>query len=302
MANEIITSDLERSADVRSAVYELALADRGFLTPESYGQILDAGDVAGLGTHVVRVTRQGLDGYDLMGDGSEITDVANTAYTDASVTVTVARNSLSYDASTLAISTDPILRMERLYQSLMASGSATFTNDVAALMDGFSTQAGTSGVSQSLASLLEAVTILEAANVPGPYLGVMHSRQWGAVRLEHYLNAGGAIQYEAPISTGAASATGYKGRLFGGLDIFVANRGIATSGSDYKGGVMGQAALLMAKLTPVVEDASRQAVMGNTMVEYGRVPGAAKSEYHGHKFYGLVEFEDTRGVELIGTA
>ncbi len=303
MSNEIITSDLERSADVRSAVFELTLADRGFLTPESYPQIIQGGSVNSVGTHVLRVTRQGLDGADLMtAAGSEIADVANSAYTDASITVTVGRKSLSYDASTLAISSDPILRMERLYRSIMASASAKLTNDIAALMDGFSTQVGTSGVSSSLAQLLNGLTALEAANVPGPYLAVLHSQQWGAIRLEHYLSAGGAIQYEAPITGGAEAPTGYKGRLFGGLDVFVANRGIATSGSDYKGGMIGRSALLMADLTPVVEDPSRQAAMGRTMVEYGRVQGAAKSEYHGHSFYGIVEFEDARGVELIGTA
>lgn len=294
-----LTTDFSRSADVRAAVYELTRADRSILQPELYDAFLYAGSVTGLGTQTMRVARYGFgqDSYtaSVSGAATEDDDVTNTALTDASVTVRVDRHSLNYDFTAIAVDTDPVLSEQMMYQSLLVDAGRALTKSIVELAGGFATVAGATGVEMSLVTFLQSINSLEANNVPGEYLAVLHSNQWRGIRAEHLLSTGGASQY-IPAAATTSGTTGYKGELFG-VPVFISNFA-ALSGSDRQGMMVGRSAILFADMVPVVKDPARQAVMGRTKLAYEYAPGTDIDGFHAHTYYGVVEFEDLRGVEI----
>lgn len=295
MANEILTSALPRSADVRALQYELSLADRAFLNSQLYPQIIKV-DATKRGSNVIRLSEYGL-GVDAMtAAGTELDDVANTALGQDSATVSVGRHSLNRDVSSLALATDDQIMSALLWQDILMSSSRARTNKLAALADSFPTQVGTTGVEMALLTHLTAISTLEGLNVDGPYLAVYHSNQRRGLRVEQLLTSAGQTQYIPP-AQGTGVGTGYAGELFN-VGMFISNA-IPLSTADRKGMMIGRGAILEANLTPVVEDPARQAVIGNVLVEWAREAGKAKSEYHGHDFFGDVIFDTDRGVEII---
>lgn len=295
-----LTTDFSRSADVRSAVYELTLADRSILSPELYPQFLYAGSVAGLGTQTLRVAQYGL-GQDAFttkasGAATEDDDVANTAFTDSSVTISVDRHSLSYDFTSIALDTDPVLGLQTMYQSMLVDAGRFLTNAACGLAAGWSNVVGSTGVEMSLSTFLAAINKLEAANIPGPYLAVLHPNQWRGIRAEHLLSVGGAAQF-IPAEATVSGATGYKGKLFG-VDVFVSTN-IPLSGSDRQGMMIGKSAVVFADMKPSIIDPVRQAALGRTKLEFDRVPGSDIDEVHAHTYFGIAEFEDARGVQIL---
>lgn len=292
MADEVLTGGLERANSVLSAQYLLLLADRAVLG--AHPAIFEAGDVAGTSNNVIKVPRHGLDGYDVMATATEIEDLANSAYTDASTNVTVGRYSLSYDVSTLAVGTDRVLSWPRFAQSLLRSAQVTETQVCAGLATGFSTSVGSVSSEMSLTTFLSALSTLEGDDVPGPYMFVGHTAHKRGLRLEQLLSVGGQAQYQAP--AGTAIGTGYGGSLFG-VDLFFSNR--APDSSTGKAGMMiGEGAILRAQMSPPVNDPSRQAAFNNILIEYARDAGATLDEYHGHAYFSYAENDDARGVQV----
>lgn len=290
MANEVVTSGLERANAVLSARRLLLLADRAVLGAHS--AIFEAGSLTGANNTTTKIPRQGLDGYNRMAAGSEASDTANTAYTDASTNVAVGRYDLSYDVSTMTVGTDSELSWQRFAQSLMISAMLTETEVCAALATGFSTSVGSQTSEMSLTTFLTSISTLEGANVPGPYLFVGHTAHRRGLRLEQLLSVGGQAQYQAPVGT--AIGTGYGGNLWG-VDLFFSN--LAPASGSGKGGMMvGQGAIARVTMSPPVNDPSRQTVMDNIMIEYARQAGASLDEYHGHLWVGYAENDDARGV------
>lgn len=296
MANEILTSNLERANSVLSAQFLLLLADRGVLG--AHAAIMDAGDVANINSNVIKVRRLGLDAYDIMATATEIQDLANVAFTDASTNVTVGRYSLSYDASTLAVGTDSVLGYDRFAQSLLRSAQVTETSVAAGLSTGFSTTLGSVSTEMSLTTFLTAISTLEIKNVPGPYLFVGHGAHRRGIRFEQLLSVGGQTQYQPP--AGVAVGTPFGGTLFG-VDTFYTQR--APDSTTGKAGMMaGMGAILRGTMTPPVEDPSRQTAVGNILIEYARDAGATISQYHGHAYFAYVENDDDRGVQILTKA
>lgn len=296
MANEILTSTLERVNGVLSAQMLLLLADRGVLG--AHPAIVDAGDVASMNSNVIKVRRLGLDGYDIMATATEIQDLANSAFSDASTNVTVGRFSLSYDASTLAVGTDSELGRDRFARSLLTSAQVTETSVAAGLATGFSTSLGSVTTEMSLTTFLTALSTLEIKDVPGDYLFIGHGAHRRGIRFEQLLSVGGQAQYQPP--SGVAVGTPFGGRLFG-VDTFYTNRA-PTSSTGRAGMMVGAGAILRGQMTPPVEDASRQTAVANILVEYARDAGATISQYHGHAFFAYAENDDERGVEILTKA
>lgn len=295
MANEILTSNLERVDSILSSTRLLLLADRAIMG--AHPAILEAGDVAGTGSNVIKVRRLGLDGYNALASATEIQDLTNIAFVDASTNVTVGRYSVSHDASTISMGTDPELDWARFAQSLLTDALTYETTLAAALATGFSDSLGTDATEMSLTTLLTATSTLEAANVSGPYLFVGHSAHIRGLRLEQLLGVAGQMQYQPP--AGVQVGTGYKGRVpVIDVDVFQTNRS-PSSGSGYAGMLVGQGAIARAHMTPPVSDPSRQRAMGNILIEYGRDPGATIDQYHAHLYVGFVENDDARGVQII---
>lgn len=293
MSNEILTSNLERANSVLRAQELLLLADRAVMG--QHPAILEAGDVAGTGSTTIKIPRHGLDGYDIMATATEIQDLGNTAYTDASTDVVVGRYSLSYDASTISIGTDQILSWPRFARSLLVSGQVTETSICAGLATGFSSTLGSVASEMSLTTFLSAIAALEGANVPGPYLFVGHNAHRRGLRLEQLLSVGGQMQYQAP--QGVAVGTPFGGSLFG-VDMFYTNR--APDSTTGKAGFMaGAGAIARAFMTPPVNDPSRQAASGNILIEYSRQAEPTVDTYAGHLFVGYVENDNARGRQIL---
>jgi hypothetical protein len=292
MANEVLTSNLERANSVLAAQYLLLLADRAVMG--QHPAIMQAGDVQGINNNVIKVRRLGLDGYDIMATATEIQDLANVAFTDASTNITVGRYSLSYDASTLSMGTDSVLSFDRFAQSLLNSALVTETSVCAALASGFSTSLGSITTEMSLTTFLSAISILEIKNVPGPYLFVGHGAHRRGIRFEQLLAVGGQTQYMPPAASAIGSGAG--GQLFG-VDTFFTNRAPADS-TGFEGMMVGQGAILRGQMTPPIEDPSRQRAVGNILIEYARDAGATISQYHGHAYFAYAENDDARGVEI----
>ena len=294
MANEVLMSNLERANSVLSAQFDLLDAARE--AAPLHPAILQAGNVANIGNNVIKVRLLGLDGYDVMASATEIEDIANTAFTDASVNVTVARRTLSYDASAISLDTDDVLSWERFARSLAVSALVSETRDLLALSTGFTgTSLGNDATEFSLTTLLAAISALEASDVGGPYLMAGHTSHKRGLRLEQILSVGGQMQYMEPAGV-AAGQTGAAGSLFG-VDLFFSNRA-PTSGTGRAGMLVGRGAILRALLTPTAKD-SRQTVAGNVKIAYGYTEGTDIDTVTGHAYYGLAEFRDARGVQLV---
>jgi len=122
MANEIYYSGLGdlRLAAVLHQEIALLLADRGSLRGQP--AIVNYGDLSGRGSTVLEVPQAGLDGYDRMAAVAENASTSNTALTDASPSITIARQALQYQISDLANITDSVgLDTDRLAASMVGA-------------------------------------------------------------------------------------------------------------------------------------------------------------------------------------
>lgn len=296
MSNELVQSALERANSVLSSHLMLLLADRAVLG--AHPAIYDAGDVAGIGNNVIKVPRAGLDGYALMATATEIQDLGNTAYVDASTNVTVGKYYLAHAMSGSVLGTDMHLSAARMGQSLAVSAMVTETSLAASLATSFSVTAGAVTAEMSLTTSLSALSMLEAANVPGPYLMIGHSSHIRGLRLEQLLGVAGQAQYQAPV--GVAAGTGYKGTLWG-VGLFQSNYAPA-SGAGKAGLMAGFGAILRAQMTAPVIEPARQVASGNVRIAYSFDDGTDVGKFAGTLYVGYALNDDTRAVQILAKA
>jgi len=276
----------------------LTFADR-----ESFFQhpaIINLGDISGQGSTASKVGLIGLDGSDVMAAvGSETTALSNTALTDASAVCTIARQGLQYEMSDLARITDSggMVNLTRFAQSMGGSGAMRLTTMFATAVGTFATTAGTSGVDMSVDDWFDAVYGLELNTVPGPFLAVLHPRQYADFQ-NSLRSELGALQFQpATAEALMLRGPGYKGS-FGGSDIFTSSK-VVGDATDRSGGIFGRGALGY-KTGSVPPDPNIPAVYaGPIMVEFERSASAGLTEIVGNLYVGTVEIEDLRGVSII---
>jgi hypothetical protein len=306
MANEILFSglgDLRLSAILHQDI-QLALADRAGLW--GHPAITYYGDIAGRGSTALEVPLAGLDGSDKMAAIAEGAAVTNSALTDASPSITIARQALQYEISDLANLTDTLgLNTDRLAASMVGSADMRFTEMVAAITDDFTTTAGASGVDMTVDNWFDAQFALTLAGVPGPYFCLLHPVQLtdlqGALR-----GSSGVIQFDpATPEMLAIKGQGYSGS-YNGVDIFTSQQ-VPTSnaGADRAGGMWGQGAVGYA-------DGAMSAVRGagdlvmpagtKIVVEFERSASGGLTKVVGNYYVGVGIVEDARGVSIITDA
>lgn len=303
MANEIKLSGIGDlgTAEVLSTKWLLLLANRSVIM--DHEALIYAGSVVGSGSGVVKIPQIGLGGFNLLAvDASENTTVANTALTDGSGTVTVQRYAKIYSATDLARLTDAngLLSLESFAMDGFMSAQLTVSSLIANLMDNFSNGVGSSGVDTDLATFIAAQSALEARNVSGDFLSLLHSAQWGHLKEELALVSGGAIQFAEP-TQGQINATGpgFKGRLLG-TDVVV-NNFVPLSGSDRVGGMFGRGAIAWADGAPPVDDPTNQRAMGQgVMFERGREVRESETLMVTTMYYGVTEQIDDAGESITG--
>jgi len=79
--------------------------------------------------------------------------------------------------------------------------------------------------------------------------------------------------------------------------VFISNR-IPLSGSDRQGMMIGQSAIVMADLAPRARGTD-QVSIGRVKIGYGRSEPTDVDTWYAHTYYGVVEFEDARGVQIL---
>lgn len=304
MANEILYAGIGdlRFAEAASAEYLLLLAAREALP--NHPALLYAGDVAGSGSAVLKVPHLGLAGYDALTATADGSAVANTALTDASTTVTVARYSKAYEVSDMARGTGMFLDPQVFAQDAVQSSASMLVSLIANLVDNFATTAGSTGVDLSVANYLTAIQTLEVANVAGPYMAVLHPQQVGDLRAALAAVAGGALQWmpgtQAQIQV---LGNGFRGQFLG-VDIFSTTFvPTANAGADRAGGMFGRGALVWADMTiPSSGDADQLIIGGKVMVERDRTARAGLTAHVTHTYLGATEGIDLCGVSVITDA
>jgi len=307
MAGEILYSGLGdlRLAETLSTQFMLLLADRNWLG--NHPALWDAGDISGTGSTVVKIPQIGLDGYDAAAASSgETGNSANVALTDASITVTVARQTLARETSGLAQITDPgFLTSPTWVNDAFGAMNARMTNMVTALMSGFASSVGSTGVNLSVANFLAAKATLAANNaLDSTPLAILASVQMADLMAELATTSGGAVQFlQATADLVQARGIGFQGQFLG-VDLFSSNRvQTANSGADYAGGMFTRGAIVTAFGTPHVEDATQQvAIGGRILFERDRTARTDLTAYVSHFYYGVAEGQDLRGVAIITDA
>jgi len=306
MANEIVFTGIGDLvvAEALTNAYILLAAERAAL--QNHPALMYVGDIGiGARSNTLKVSHIGLMGYDLLASTGDGSAVANTALTDGSSTLAVARYSKSYEASDLArMTAGGLVNIDMMAMDAVLSGALTLSSLVANLVDNFSTTTGTSGVNATAANFLDAITANEIAHTPGPLLAVLHPVQWGDIRSDLAINSGGALQFSpATAELIAFRGTGFQGSL-AGVDIVTSTFvPTANAGADRAGGMFGRGALLWADGTiPTEGDPNQIVIAGKVLFERVRTGKSGLTAYVSHRYLGVVEGIDGFGVSIITDA
>ncbi len=137
---------------------------------------------------------------------AEATDLTNTAISTGVATVTAGEHGIMATITDL-LSTSDIVDLGDYGRQLGMAMAELFQTDIFALSSGFSSSVGSTGVPLTELNVLEAVTTLENAKAPGPYVGALHPSQW-----EDFIGAvGGTLTPAGNQGTGVQAVT----NLFG---------------------------------------------------------------------------------------
>lgn len=307
MANEIIYSSIGdlRTAEALSAEILLLLADRNALP--NHPALLYAGDARGRGSSVLKIPEIGLMGFDLLSSVGDGSSVSNTALTDGSVTVTVARYSKAYEASDLARLTDPSngrINVDSFAMDAVQSAANTLVSLVCNVTDDFTSTVGTSGSDLSVANFLAAIQTLEVAKVVSPYMSILHPQQMGDLRAALAATSGGAIQWlPATAEQIQLLGNGYRGQFLG-VDLFTsAFVPTKNAGADYGGAMFGRGAIAWADSSiPDDGDPMQSVLAGKILFERDRTAKAGLTSYVSHAYLGVSKAIDGAGVSIVTDA
>jgi hypothetical protein len=306
MANEITYSSIAdlRTAEALTAEFLLLLADRNALP--NHPALVYTGGGGGLGSSVLKVPEVGLMGYNLMASTSDGSAVSNSALTDGSATVTIARYSKDYEATDLALLTDPangMLKPDVFAQDALVSASVTLTSIIANVTDDFAASVGTTGTDMTIANFLSAIATLEVAMVVPPYLSILHPVQVADLRTA-LTTIGGAVQWQVPEAEQLRIlGGGYRGKFFG-VDIFSSTYvPTKNSGADRGGAMFGRGAVVWGDAPPPPPGDMNQLVIGNSVLfERSRTAKSGLTAYVSHAYMGASLGIDAAGVSIITDA
>lgn len=266
------------------------------------------GSINGMGSDTIRVRKAGLDGYDEFSaftGATEASAVTPSPLTDGHVDVVCKRNSLAYEITDLASMTglnsgdlDPF----RIAESIANSYEALFANITGAAVAGFTSTRGSTGADLTIAVFLAAIQDLEKASAgkgaPGPYVALLHPKQWADLQDNILAQTTGILQFVAA-SYEAISAKGshYKGN-FMGVEIYTSSY-ITDDSVDHSGAIFAPGALGFATGMPSIVGANEAMEMGEVSIEMDRDATKALTKVVGHAYLGMSIIDDDRGVTLI---
>jgi len=264
------------------------------------------GSINSMGSDTIRVRKAGLDGYDAalwntQAGAQEADDFADTALTDASADITVKRRSLAYSISDLASMTgmgadlDPF----RIASSIAASYEGMFADLSANAFDDFTGAKGATGAALTVSKWQEGIAALEnrsGKNVPGPYVCVLHPKQWGQLQ-DSIRQETGTIKFSpATLELISAKGQNYKG-TFLGVDIYTSSY-VNNDGVDHLGAMWGPGAIGYATGAPQIIGAPQVIQADQVSIEFSRSAGQALTRVIGHAYLGLSVIDDDRGLVM----
>jgi N4-gp56 family major capsid protein len=222
---------------------------------------------------------------------AEGTELANTALTSGSVTITSSEiGIMATITDVLELSDIPAAHGARLKQLGRSIGDKMDV-DICALLGDFTAAAGSSGVNIALTNFLDAIYNLEVNDAAGlgSLVGVLHPRQTADLRTEFEADAA-SLYVGSSDSRISKSMAGYFGSWFE-IDIFQStNVPTANAGADRAGGVFvrGYALGMAHKWSAKVETMRWAPIRGWVLVATA--------------MYGVDTVEDNAGVEAVTDA
>mgnify|MGYP000084185853 FL=1 len=253
MANEITLSSLSDqriAAGVSARVIELFAARQSL---PMHVALRYAGSIVGTLSDVIKTPGVARNGYDRMSAlGSETGSTSNTAQTDSSYELTVATYFLQRTLGDMARTTgttDPIIA---LGDDLFASYLNTLVYVVSQLTDNFTAVKGASGAPATMEDWLNAHTALDVAGAPPDRLAILHPQQWGDLRVDGLLNAGGAWQF-SPVAENMIAAMGQGAQGTIGRTLVYTTDFVPSSGGNYLGAIMGADSIIWGDGVPPVD-------------------------------------------------
>ena len=280
-----------------SAEFLLQLADRGSLTG-GHPAIVYAGDAASSGSKTVRLSHVGLMGKDRLSSTADGASAASSTIGSGYTNLSVGRYCKNYSITDLAAATqgNGMIDPAALAADAVASYNTTLTDLIAELMGGFTTTQTASG-DLTVADFLNAVNLLERANVQGPYLCILHPKQYGDLRANIATAAAGAVQWaESSQEQLIQMGSNYKGKFLG-VDVFVSSAVPTTGGTDYTSGVFGRGGVAWCDMSVSEPDAIN--IGGKVLFERDRTAASGTTAYVSTAYLGVSEAEDLAGVTII---
>lgn len=289
MANEITTTtadDLVVSAEILAS----AILDH-FYGHNTAGSLVRYASISGAPTKAKDFPiSPGLSAGSL----AEGTDMTNTAFATTKTTITAAEVGL------LLTITDVLSVSDVVEDSYYAAEggkalAAKLTTDILALGAGFSNTCGGSGLNLSEANITDGLVTLMAAGVPGPYVGILHPRQWGDMvdsagsSITPVAGPGSQTAREASNDFGAKPDGGL-GRLYGVEWYMSSLVPTANAGADRIGMIVSRA------------NAIGQVSKWDARVEFERDASLRAREVAITAMYGVGELLDAAGVGVVTDA
>ena len=282
MANETTSSTLSALYTTIKQTALFTMQERAHMRPlvRNYNLTGQPGKAAHVGIYPTLATSVITSG--------EGTDASNNAITAVEKTFTATEKAVMAtltDTARDSTADDSAAAIGRILGETLAK---KVHEDIAALFNGFSTSSSAgAGTELTPDDILEAIAVLRANSVTGPYIGVFHPYQ--TYNLRKVLSNAGAANVPALSDVGnAVLQSGYIGRLFG-VDIFESAVVTGTSAGSFVGAIMHADALAFCLKKDLTIETQRDASLRAT-------------EIVGSMTYAVGELFDLHGVKIITDA
>ena len=291
-----------RAAAVLFQSIVMKLADTGSL--RNAPCFLNVGSINGSGSDSIQVPVVGLNGTDIMAAVADGSSVANTSITSAAATVAVARQALRYDLTDLARVSNSVaggVDLEGLSNAMVAAFNGRFNQMVCALSGGFATQVGSTGVDLTTDTFYDAIFALQLSSVMGEYHAILAPQQYNDLMSSLRAETGPAQYLMANQEQTNALGASFKGKLFG-VNTHVSSFVPSVGGTDYRGMMLGEAAIAYALGTPAPIQAAGGVIIpagAPIAVEWERDAASGLTRVVGSAFLGAAELQDLKGVGIL---
>lgn len=291
-----------RLAAVLDQEIALLLADRSSI--RNSGAVRSYGLINGRGSDTMNIRIAGLDGSDKFSvTAAEDTDVSETALTDASVSLAVARYSLRRDLGDLAELTGfpgSDISVDRLAASMVGEAEQCFMEIIGNTITGFGDDKGSKSTNLSVDNWFDGISFLQTAGNTGMVFALLNPQQLGQLQSSIRAEAG-AIQFvPATQEMLAVKGAGYAG-MFAGVDIYTSKQ-LEAAGGGYDGAMWAEGCIGYAEASPVItQGAVSRPGVSPVVVEFQRDASKALTEIIGHYYLGAAIVQDDMGVGLLST-